>query len=390
MAQRLDTSTSNQGAKQRQSRLRASCDGCFLAKVKCSKAKPICSRCLACGADCRYSPSSRAGKPKSDGPRASQSSVNQTTIPPDMAMSTDSDLTPFSMDAEWSTPGATDERISPKLISSSAPAMIDSSSEGESSVGALFPPNFSWDHASRPGPEVRSSYGTEAHSYLSRSKSAIAVPTSLGPWFDAQAEYTQHPNARTIQNNLYAETAVGTPNCNCFTNCLQSLQVLHNHSGPPSSQVVPPFDVVLTVNRRAVESCSEMLNCSKCLSKGGINTSTMLLATVIGKIMSFYRAASQAYFGFSSGQPRSQTTAPLPLTFGTYRVAGEDGRWLEMEILLRELRKLEELCGKFQETCRKVEMEDDLGMQAALANWLAQSLHYTFEVLNMQNEMAFC
>jgi len=135
-----------------------------------------------------------------------------------------------------------------------------------------------------------------------------------------------------------------------------------------------------------------MLNCANCLSKGGINTSTMLLATVIGKIMSFYRAASQAYFGFSTTSTgagsiplRSQTT-PLPLTFGTYRVAGEDGRWLEMEILLRELRKLEDLFGKFQGIC----MEDDLGIHAALTNWLGQSLHYTFEVLNMQNETAFC
>lgn len=132
-----------------------------------------------------------------------------------------------------------------------------------------------------------------------------------------------------------------------------------------------------------------MLNCAQCLSKSGINTSTMLLATVIGKIMSFYRAASQSYFGFS-GLPRSQTT-PLPLTFGTYRVAGEDGRWLEMEILLRELRKLEELFGKFRESCQRVEMEeDDLGMVAALTRWLGQSLHYTFEVLNTQNEIALC
>jgi hypothetical protein len=41
-------------------RLRASCDGCFLAKVKCSKGRPICSRCLSVGLICQYSPSSRA------------------------------------------------------------------------------------------------------------------------------------------------------------------------------------------------------------------------------------------------------------------------------------------------------------------------------------------
>jgi len=131
-----------------------------------------------------------------------------------------------------------------------------------------------------------------------------------------------------------------------------------------------------------------MLNCPKCLSKSGASTSTMLLATVIGKIMSFYRAASQSYFGFNPN-PQLPAISPLPLTFGTYRVAGEDGRWLEMEILLRELRKLEELFGKFQETCRKLDMEDDLGVNNALTNYLGQSLHFTYEVLNMQKEASF-
>ncbi|KAL2260543.1 hypothetical protein VTK26DRAFT_5419 [Humicola hyalothermophila] len=51
---------------QRQPRLREACDGCFRAKVKCSRGKPMCSRCLACGLNCQYSPSSRAGRPRSN------------------------------------------------------------------------------------------------------------------------------------------------------------------------------------------------------------------------------------------------------------------------------------------------------------------------------------
>jgi hypothetical protein len=215
------------------------------------------------------------------------------------------------------------------------------------------------------------------------------VPPTLAPWFEAQQDFLSFshqqgpisPSGHAYANNPMAKSAA----CTCFATCLQALQALHN--GSASSPQVPPFDVVLTVNRRAVESCSMMLNCSKCLSKSGSSTSTMLLATVIGKIMSFYRAASQAYFGFST-TPQPQTT-PLPLTFGTYRVAGEDGRWLEMEILLRELRKLEELFGKFSETCRKLEMEDNLGVHTALTNYLGQSLHFTYEVLNMGKEMTF-
>ena len=47
-----------------QKKLRASCDGCYLTKIKCNKARPMCSRCLTYGIDCVYSPSSRSGRTK--------------------------------------------------------------------------------------------------------------------------------------------------------------------------------------------------------------------------------------------------------------------------------------------------------------------------------------
>lgn len=61
--------------KPRHQRLRQSCDGCFTAKVKCSKTQPICNRCLTSGIDCHYSPSSRIGKPKSTGGTKGESSA---------------------------------------------------------------------------------------------------------------------------------------------------------------------------------------------------------------------------------------------------------------------------------------------------------------------------
>lgn len=47
-------------------KLRASCDGCYLTKIKCNKARPMCSRCLTYGTDCVYSPSSRSGRTRKD------------------------------------------------------------------------------------------------------------------------------------------------------------------------------------------------------------------------------------------------------------------------------------------------------------------------------------
>src|SRR5271163_1125846 len=96
-------STNRNSPKPQHSKLRASCDTCFLAKVKCSKTRPICSRCLSCGADCNYSPSSRAGKPKSDGSKATQSSVSRDVlIPQEPNISTIDHTKSMDVDSEHS------------------------------------------------------------------------------------------------------------------------------------------------------------------------------------------------------------------------------------------------------------------------------------------------
>jgi hypothetical protein len=52
-------STKKHSFERRTDKLRASCDACYLAKVKCSKSRPLCQRCLVSGTNCSYSPSAR-------------------------------------------------------------------------------------------------------------------------------------------------------------------------------------------------------------------------------------------------------------------------------------------------------------------------------------------
>ena len=58
-------------------KLRASCDNCYLAKIRCSKEMPTCTRCIRHGYSCRYSPSQRMGKPRKFG---HERSASQTSI----------------------------------------------------------------------------------------------------------------------------------------------------------------------------------------------------------------------------------------------------------------------------------------------------------------------
>jgi hypothetical protein len=118
----------------------------------------------------------------------------------------------------------------------------------------------------------------------------------------------------------------------------------------------------------------------------------MLLATVIGTITSFYKNASQSYFdheGSSSAQMTTQISTAsmttsngltgLGVSLGAYTVNNEDSRWLELEILARELRKLEEVYANFREVCS--ELSEDPEVSKAMLGYLGQSLGSTMQVV---------
>lgn len=253
--------------KPRQPRMRASCDGCFLAKVKCSKSRPICSRCLTCGIECRYSPSSRAGKPKASESAKNQQHHSSTTMssipPPDPIMY-----------PGWTSPSAS---ISPDLTFvalDSTPAM-SGDFYGPLTMPWTPPQDMSATFADSPmPPTTMSSTHSRAPSYDAGNGSTGWVnnscppdlfgfnPVSTSP--NMASNYFPSPmatpNMRTVSprpKSTPANTAAGG-SCTCFTVCLQSLQALHNASSP--SYV--PFDLVLSLNRKAVEGCAAMLGMS--------------------------------------------------------------------------------------------------------------------------------
>lgn len=129
------------------------------------------------------------------------------------------------------------------------------------------------------------------------------------------------------------------------------------------------------------------------MRRSGTHTAAMLLATVIGAITSFYRNASQSYF--DHGGPSNVISARaipatsripsagmtgLGVTLGAYTVNSEDSRWLELEILARELRKLEEVYANFREVCS--ELSEDPDVSKAMIGYLGQSLGSTMQVVS--------
>ncbi|CZT03176.1 hypothetical protein WAI453_012543 [Rhynchosporium graminicola] len=297
--------------------------------------------------------------------------------------------TPYGMETDWSTIlGSPDPSRQHRLStpSTTIPGFGDGRGS-EPDPGAnqdLFDTVFSWSNS--PETDVTSPYNNNSpyqHHHNHRRAESLADPTlqpSIVSWYD-HADYTPSPPGPASEHNVYSSTSAPRPTtCNCFNTCLSALQALHESD---TITATSPFDVILTVNQRAVETCSTMMNCSICTSKSGSSLRTMLLGTILGRIVSIYQDASKNYFALTSSQGGGQSQQ-LPLTFGTYRVANEDVRWLQMEIILRDLKKLKELFAKFQETTMMSDSEEDVGMHGAVSNYLCQSLDLTFESLRKQ------
>ncbi|KAF9881982.1 hypothetical protein CkaCkLH20_00018 [Colletotrichum karsti] len=321
----------------------------------------------------------------------------------------------YKMEPGWHTPNSMEGAMTRNPSISSGLALLgvddttprdrqDHTSDMYGGAMPWTPPN---DFSGAPYPDM-----TMATAHMgphhSRSQSMdMAMTAHMAPWGDATQpdglmqhdglmQYGAMQTPNTMAAAAYFPSPSTTPNmrpavrhkssnsggggsCTCFTVCLQSLQALHNASSPST----PPFDLVLSLNRKAVEGCAAMLSCARCMSRSGTHTAAMLLATVIGKITSFYKNASHTYFDNGMLQQTVNQLSPgggLGVSLGAYTLGGEDGRWLELEILNRELRKLEEVYAQFREVC--ADLSEDPEVSKAMIGYLGHSLGTTLEVVS--------
>ncbi|KAI1424085.1 hypothetical protein F5Y12DRAFT_469674 [Xylaria sp. FL1777] len=401
--------------KPRQPRLRASCDGCFLAKVKCSKNRPVCSRCLSSGIICNYSPSSRSGKSKPDNNHSSHSNPphdqQMRALMEDKSMEvfmqqTVHDNNVYPLQTSWPTPptnGVEDSMgLNPSLTSGfpllgmnettmnehdpmSAPSELYSLPWGPSADIACT----TFPEMSVPATHMQGSH-TRSHSFDAAIPMTIPMQMQMpiawsGPTQQEVLSYSQVQTPTSIASNYFPSPSATPINqsilsyqqsgghCTCFAVCLQSLMNLHNIS----AHTQPNFDIVLHHNQKAVDACFSMLTCTTCLSKPQVDTATMLLATTIGKIASVYKSTTHSYAecGPMPILEGSLGSAISNINIGPYQFGG-GGKWSNMDSLANELRKLEELFAKFREVCKDVFI-DDPDISKAVINYAGQSIGST-------------
>ena len=414
-------------------KLRESCDSCLIAKVKCSKARPLCGRCLGNGAPCVYSPSSRSGKrtrnpsngvnkvintsgnngiskgpdsPRSslppsasyltrlmyplldaadrslldpsDGPIGGTTSplLQETTLVPVSALDevTATRDDGFNASDFLPTPPFHQGDFMDFMSTSSGPNPFTDFAASPPTPGFStehFPTSPAW--TTKDNPYLRDFQSPLDMMPVTRASSSLTTPRPSAP--PAPPPPQNHGHREMLKSDADRDQA-----CDCFAACLHVLQSLHHHSWLLSSSQHdgPPFDIVLTINREAMDSCSAMLECGKCVSKSGRSISTMMLATIFGKVMSLYRAACFLRFGSSTSM---QATAQL--AFGAYTVTGENRQLLEIEILLLELRKVENILAVYSQRFSngQAEKDDETSVYNALTAYLDKNLRYIVEYL---------
>ncbi|KAL5346571.1 hypothetical protein ACLOAV_008278 [Pseudogymnoascus australis] len=237
-------------------RLRASCDGCFFAKVKCSKTRPICFRCLACETDCKYSPSLRVGKPSADR-QISNSTINinaadrDANIDEAFRFASDSQAMPIAPDEKNNLAFKFDTNLPISSLSedenreNSSSANMTASLRNDVLVDAydlalppctseLFDPSLSWTPIppnKLDNPVVQNDQGTMMS--WPNSPGAAAQLNSFSPLFDSQPSNLPFPprtNAEILSSNALLDansptdcrtnTKISSSSCNCLTTCL--------------------------------------------------------------------------------------------------------------------------------------------------------------------------
>ncbi|KAI0974073.1 hypothetical protein F4678DRAFT_397673 [Xylaria arbuscula] len=345
--------------KTRQPRLRASCDGCFLAKVKCSKARPICSRCLSCGLVCQYSPSSRSGKPKPDNNHTPQSNLSHNhhthqsnyslhhharTLMDDnsmglfMPMTHDNNMYPLQ--TRWPTPPASGVGDSMSrnpsfssglsLFGMNTNPMIEQEpmpAQSDLYSGIPWNPPPAMPNTTFPGMSIPTTHMQDlhvrSHSFDATMPISMPMPTEMPTEMPMEApmmwrcspqemlSYSQVPTPNSTASNYFPSptTAQSTlhqqnqheqqdqQNKHDISHCTCFIDCLQSLLNLHSISANPQinFEIALHYNQKAIEGCFTMLACRICRRQPHVDTNIMLIAATIGDIASTYKTITPLY-----------------------------------------------------------------------------------------------
>ncbi|KAF2439092.1 hypothetical protein P171DRAFT_448598 [Karstenula rhodostoma CBS 690.94] len=257
-------------------KLRASCDACSFAKVKCDSQVP-CERCRDNATNCFYSPSRRHGKQPWAKRVASQHQRLQSTmhVHPSQAPSMGSFLAfqpnpgggTFAMPSSIPSGVPTSSMNNIPFVNSPADSPM---ADRPFNVGNTFQFQNPWPGVSAtvvPAPSS-SPTSTSTLTMSEASMSPLLEPAFQSPGHDCEAK------ALAMLHSLH----------------MKSME--HATYGTRSSQQIPPLDKILHSNRVAVSTLGDLLQCH-CAQQPHL---ALLYMAAISKTLFWYRLAINLSF----------------------------------------------------------------------------------------------
>ena len=372
-------------------KLRASCDTCHSAKIKCIKTDTGCQRCDNSAGDlaCKYSPAvPRIYHKKSNRNRVEES---QITLP------TTSSESPLLRDS-YGTQVAQSQDIYP--AAAAPPSTFDQQVYG---VGANAEPNsFFWPYLPQnsigvhPYPNLWPS-NIDSSSTMTTTPvlTNAATPTSANSATSLLPAANQIRGSNTQNSGHYPlappsassqGTAFARAPCECFAHLLEAMQRMNIHTTSRS----PKLDAVLSANRTAVKHCLTSLQCSnpQTISRDNLSSCATIACGLLDRILSSYQAALEVFCASLGGEGEKRLgehgdemigghednedeeermaarTTTIQLRIGSFALERSDQVLWAREIVARE-------AGKVQETLKGFGSEGQ-GVRSVLLNHLLE------------------
>jgi Fungal Zn(2)-Cys(6) binuclear cluster domain/Aflatoxin regulatory protein len=350
--------------------LRDSCDSCYKAKIKCSKTKPECERCMNRGFRCVYLPSRRRGRTKAmterctphDSPTRSQRDATDCTSQHGSIIPS-GDLDLLKNLPDFSSFTIPDFSGLDTLHETSSPIDLFASSESAQNLFSEPDINMSQDF-----------FGTTLNMPALTPSAAASLGLCTPP---TSAYATPDGKKQTTLSSESFMAHLDSLQCDCLSQCLEALNMLYKPStlwGSP-----PAFDVIMTINSWATNQCSTTLNCMRCFSREGNSSLAMLLGTLLTKILAHYQVAI-----LGTSVPRENH--PMRLMLGTFPVDVGAEQRLKLDILRPELQKLQPLLGRFSDLCERVRDENSGGLFQRLPEDLENDFHNMTRLFQQQRQ----
>ena len=367
-------------------KLRASCDGCHFAKIKCIKTEQGCQRCCASGEQCSYSPA----QPRVYHKKRIRKSSSTVSI---LVDEYDGKHPTSANSASHVTSSSVTQSLSPKALNASESV---ETLNGDASVKSILqdfnltsngPSDLYWPYVSEgslvgnleSAPDLRA-IDLWGHAGTPPGLTNIMTPSSpvnttssgastqhlkdFAPKRSRRGEGPGVPNPET-PTILDFQTTANYQSCKCFVGLLTAMQRISEHANTSD----PALDSVLCGNRAAAKHCIGSLHCAYGSASTDNVSCTSVACGLLEHILSSYQAALDSFCadlerdkvedqgGVAEEDEDKIVPSGLQVRLGAFAVGKGEQVLCAKEIVAREIEKLRfavEGCIKEGENIRSV------------------------------------